>query len=50
MPFRYALGALSRVYLRHPVEGHRTIGELINFVIGPAARFSDRPVHQKPSD
>ena len=30
------------LYLRHPVEGHRTIGELIDFVIGPVACFSDR--------
>lgn len=30
------------LHLRHPIEGHRTIGELIDFVIGPAASFSDR--------
>ena len=31
----------SNLYLRHPVEGHRTIGELIDFIVGPAvARFS----------
>ena len=32
---RYEFRATLR--LRHPVEGHRTIGELIDFVIGPLA-------------
>ena len=35
------------LHLRHPVEGHRTIGELIDFVIGPGASFSDRQRSRK---
>ena len=25
------------IHLRHPVEGHRTVGELMEFVLGPIA-------------
>jgi hypothetical protein len=38
------------LHLRHPIEGHRTIGELIDFVIDPAASFSDRHGAREASD
>lgn len=42
---RYQLS--PTVHLRHPVEGHRTIGELIDFVIAPVASSSDRQRSRK---
>lgn len=33
------------MHLRHPVEGHRTVGELMEFVLGALA--ADRPARQR---